>query len=69
MSTEMSEECPKLITIINKTSESVNIRILTLRRGGIPFIDYRIKCHFSVGDKNDRGVMFPQPHSAPTRFQ
>ena len=59
MSTEMSEECPKLITIINMASESVNIRILTLRIGGIPFIDYRLKCHFSVGDKNDRGVMLP----------
>ena len=69
MSTEMSEECLKLITIINKTSESVNIRILTLRRGGILNIDYRIKCHFSVSYKNDRGVMLPQPHSAPTRFQ
>ena len=59
MSTDISEECLKLITIINRTSESVNIRILTLRIGGIPFIDYRLKCHFSVGDKNDRGVMFP----------
>ena len=59
MSTEISEECPKLITIINKPSESVNIRILTLRIGGIPFIDYRLKCHFSVGDKNDRGMMLP----------
>ena len=60
---------PKLITIINKPSESVNIQISMLRRGVSPIIDYRIKCHFSVIDKNDSGVVFLQPYTPPTRFK
>ena len=59
---------PKMITIINKPSESVNIQISMLRRGVSPIIDYRVKCHFSVGDKNDRKVMLTQPYSLPTRL-
>ena len=60
---------PKLITITNKPSESVNIQISMLRRGVSPIIDYRIKCHFSVIDKNDSGVVFLQPYTPPTRFK
>ena len=59
---------PKLITIINKPSGSVNIRILRFRRGGSLIIDYRLKCHFSVGNKSGRGVVLPQSYSPPTRF-
>ena len=60
---------PKLITIINKPSESVNIQMSMLRRGVSPIIDYRIKCHFSVIDKNDSGVVLLQPYTPPTRFK
>ena len=60
---------PKLINIINKPSESVETCILTFKIGGGLIIDHHLTCHFSVIDKNDRGVVLLQPYSPPTRFE